>query len=251
MNFTRENIKNRTVLARCCYADMILDMMEASASGDTELYNCMKKKAWMLRYAITQMCEYEEENIFGANVGDDPTAQAYVAVNTMTFPTSVAGATTLTSLKFSGGKGVSDAVDIATQGLSLSTGVDKYYNVVSRLSKDINSYSRANKYTDGIYDVRSKIDITGAKAAAPELITTVTYDRSKFGSASASSVAYSDSAGTVVTTTLDSDAEAPASASSSFTNNMARKFLNQMDEYCGCPCGDHSNVTNDTLPKYI
>ena len=37
MIFNRENIKNRTVLARCCYADMILDMMEASASGDTEL----------------------------------------------------------------------------------------------------------------------------------------------------------------------------------------------------------------------
>lgn len=251
MNFTRQNIVNRTVLARCCYADMIIDMMEASASGDTELYNCMKKKAWMLRYAITQMCEYESDNIFGANVGDDPTAQAYVAVNTTTFPTSVAGATTLTSLKFSGGKGVSGAVDIATPGLSLSTGVDKYYNIVSKISKDINSYSRANKYTDGIYDIKSTIDIAGVKAAAPELITTVTYDRSSFGAAVAASITYSDSAGTVVTTTLDSDSEATASASSSFTNNMARKFLNQMDEYCGCPCGDNSNLTNDTLPKYI
>jgi len=249
MIFNRENIKNRTVLARCCYADMILDMMEASASGDTELYNCMKKKAWMLRYAISQMCEYEEENIFGANVGDDPTAQAYVSVNTMKFPASVAGATTLTSLRFSGSKGVSGAVDIATQGQSLSTGFEKFIVILPKLSKDINSYSRANKYTDGIYDVSSTLDVTNE--AAPTLTTTVIYDRSKFGSASASSVAYSDSAGTVVTKTLDSDAEASASSSSLFTNNMARKFLNQMDEYCGCPCGDHSNVTNDTLPKYI
>lgn len=251
MNFTRQNIVNRTVLARCCYADMIIDIMEASASGDTELYKCMKKKAWLLRYAITQMCEYDENNIFGSNVGEEPAAQAYVAVNTTTFPTTVVGATTLTSLKFSGGKGVSGAVDIATPGLSLSTGGDKYYNVVSKLSKNINSYSRVDKYTDGIYDIKSTIDIEGVKAAAPELITTVTYDRSNFGAAVAASITYSDSAATVVSTTLDSDSEASAPVSSSFTNNMARKFLNQMDEYCGCPCGDNSKVTNDTLPKYI
>lgn len=246
MIFNRSNIKNRTVLARCCYADMILDMMEASASGDTELYNCMKKKAWMLRYAISQMCEYEEENIFGANVGDDPTAQAYVAVNTMKFPEEVGGATTLTTLRFGGYSGV----DIATPGQSLSTGPEKFKVILPKLSKDINSYSRANKYTDGIYDVRSTAS-QDPTTNLGVLTTTVTYDRSKLGAASASSVAYSDSSGTVVTTTLDSDAEATASSSSLFTNNMARKFLNQMDEYCGCPCGDHSNLTNDTLPKYI
>ena len=39
--------------------------------------------------------------------------------------------------------------------------------------------------------------------------------------------------------------------STSFTDDTARKFLNQMDEYCGCPCGDNSKITNDTLPKYI
>ena len=243
MNFTRENIKNRTVLARCCYADMILDMMEASASGDTELYNCMKKKAWMLRYAITQMCEYEEENIFGANVGDDPTAQAYVAVNETKFPDAVVGATTLTSFKFEG-------VDIATPGQSLSTGAEKFKVILPQLSKDINSYSRANKYADGIYDVRSTVS-QDPTTNLGVLTTTVTYDRSKLGAASATSVAYVDSAATAVTRALDSDAEATASASSSFTNNMARKFLNQMDEYCGCPCGDNSKVTNDILPKYI
>ena len=245
MNFTRQNIVNRTVLARCCYADMIIDMMEASASGDTELYNCMKKKAWLLRYAITQMCEYEEEDIFAANVVDDPIAQAYVAVNETTFPEGVVGSTTLTALRFGGDSGV----DIATPGQSLSTGAYKFMIILPKLSKDINSYSRANKYTDGIYDVRSTVDVTNQ--AAPTLTTTVTYDRSKFGPASASSVAYTDSVGTAVIGSLDSDSEASASASSSFTNNMARKFLNQMDEYCGCPCGDHSNVTNDTLPKYI
>lgn len=246
MNFTRQNIVNRTVLARCCYADMIIDMMEASASGDNELYNCMKKKAWLLRYAITQMCEYEEENIFAANVGDDPTAQAYVAVNETTFPDQTSGTTTLTALRFGGDSGV----DIATPGQTLSTGSEKFKVILPRLSKDINSYSRANKYTDGIYDVRSTAS-QDPTTNLGVLTTTVTYDRSKFGAASASSIAYSDSDGTAVTKTLDSDVEAPASASSSFTNNMARKFLNQMDEYCGCPCGDHSNVTNDTLPKYI
>jgi hypothetical protein len=113
MNFTRQNIVNRTVLARCCYADMIIDMMEASASGDTELYNCMKKKAWLLRYAISQMCEYEEEDIFNANVGDDPTAQAYVATTHLKLPSgNSSGVTTLTSLKFGGASGV----NIATPG---------------------------------------------------------------------------------------------------------------------------------------
>ena len=245
MNFTRQNIKNRTVLARCCYADMIIDMMEASASGDTELYNCMKKKAWMLRYAITQMCEYEEEDIFAANVGDDPTAQAYVSVNAITFPEGVVGTTTLTSLRFGGASGV----DVATSGQQLSSGADKFKVILPKLSNDINSYSRANKYTDGIYSVSSKAAQTTTSPFG-ELEITVTYDRTKFGAASASSIAYSDSAGTSTTQTLRSDAIASAS-SSSFTNDMARKFLNQMDEYCGCPCGDNSKITNDTLPKYI
>ena len=248
MNFTRQNIKNRTVLARCCYADMIIDMMEASASGDTELYNCMKKKAWMLRYAISQMCEYESDNIFAANIGDDPTAQAYVAVNTVTFPAgNTAGALDLTALRFGGDSGI----DIATPGKSLYTGVLGWGKVARKLSRDVNSYTRANKYTDGIYKLTSTSKAIALGDDDNSITTTVTYDRSKFGAASASSVAYSDSAGTGVTKALDSDAEAAASASSSFTNNMARKFLNQMDEYCGCPCGDNSKVTNDILPKYI
>lgn len=244
MNFTRQNIANRTVLARCCYADMIIDMMEASSSGDTELYNCMKKKAWLLRYAISQMCEYEEENIFAANVGDDPTAQAYVSVNAITFPIQTSGTTTLTTLRFGGASGV----DIATPGQSLSTGSEKFKVILPRLSKDINSYSRANKYTDGIYDVRSTAS-QDPTTNLGVLTTTVTYDRSKFGAASTSSIDYVDSDGTSTTQTLRSDAI--ASTSSSFTNDIARKFLNQMDEYCGCPCGDHSKVTNDILPKYI
>ncbi len=248
MNFTRQNIVNRTVLARCCYADMIIDMMEASASGDTELYNCMKKKAWLLRYAITQMCEYEEENIFAANVGDDPTAQAYVAVNEVKFPTgNTAGVVDLTTLKFGGGTGI----DIATPGKNLAPYSIDWGKVARQLSEDVNSYTRANKYTDGIYKVKSTFKGVGYGDDENTITTTITYDRGKFGAASASSVAYTDSVGTAVTGSLDSDSEASASASSSFTNNMARKFLNQMDEYCGCPCGDHSNVTNDTLPKYI
>jgi hypothetical protein len=248
MNFTRENIKNRTVLARCCYADMILDMMEASASGDTELYNCMKRKAWMLRYAISQMCEYEEENIFGANVGDDPTAQAYVAVNEVKFPTGITGGVVdLTALRFGGGSGV----DIATPGKNLAPYSIDWGKVTRQLSEDVNSYTRANKYTDGIYKVKSTFKSVGGGDDENTITTTITYDRGKFGAASASSLAYTDSASTEVTKSLDSDSEAPASASSYFTNNMARKFLNQMDEYCGCPCGDNSKITNDILPKYI
>lgn len=248
MNFTRQNIVNRTVLARCCYADMIIDMMEASASGDTELYNCMKKKAWLLRYAISQMCEYEEEDIFDANVGDDPTAQAYVAVNEVKFPTgNTTGVVDLTTLKFGGGTGI----DIATPGKNLAPYSVSWGKVARQLSEDVNSYTRANKYTDGIYKVKSTFKSVGAGDDENTITTTITYDRGKFGAASASSLAYTDSASTEVTKSLDSDSEAPASASSSFTNDMARKFLNQMDEYCGCPCGDHSQATNDILPKYI
>ena len=74
----------------------------------------------------------------------------------------------------------------------------------------------------------------------------------KKSAASASSVTYSDSAGTAVTRSLDSDSEAPTSASSFFTNNMARKFLNQMDDLCGCPCGcSDAKILDDNLPKYI
>ncbi len=248
MNFTRQNIVNRTVLARCCYADMIIDMMEASASGDTELYNCMKKKAWLLRYAISQMCEYEEEDIFNANVGDDPTAQAYVAVNEVKFPTgNTAGVVDLTTLTF----GVASSVDIATPGKNLAPASIDWGKVARGLSKDVNSYTRANKYTDGIYKVKSTFKAIELGDDDNTITTTITYDRGTFGAASATSVTYTDSVGTAVTRSLDSDAAAPASASSSFTNNMARKFLNQMDEYCGCPCGDNSKITNDTLPKYI
>ena len=247
MNFTRQNIVNRTVLARCCYADMIIDMMEASASGDNELYNCMKKKAWLLRYAITQMCEYEEEDIFTANVGDDPTAQAYVAVNKIVFPTGVtSGAVNLTSLRFGGSSGI----DIATPGKNLASGKLAWGKVAFLLSEDSNSYTRANKYTDGIYKVKSTILGIYLGDSENSMTTTVTYDRGKFGAATSSSISYVDDAGTAPTKSLTSDNVSSASYSS-FTNDMARKFLNQMDEYCGCPCGDNSKITNDTLPKYI
>jgi len=246
MNFTRQNIKNRTVLARCCYADMIIDMMEASASGDTELYNCMKKKAWLLRYAVSQMCEYEQEDIFNANVGDDPTAQAYVATTHLQFPSgNSSGVTTLTSLRFGGASGV----DIATPGMSLGTGLG-FGKVANLLSNNINSYTRDSKYTDGIYKVESTRKGTFYGDDENSITTTITYDRTRFGAADSSSLSYIDSNGISTTQTLRSDAIASAT-SSSFTNDMARKFLNQMDEYCGCPCGDNSKVLNDTLPKYI
>ena len=67
MTFTETNINNRTVLARCCFADMVIDMMEARAIGDTDLYECKKRKAMFLNYAIGEMCAYIDEGIFTLN----------------------------------------------------------------------------------------------------------------------------------------------------------------------------------------
>jgi hypothetical protein len=249
MIFNQSNITNRTVLARCCFADMVIDMMEARAIGDTDTYECKKRKAMFLNYAIGEMCTYIDEGIFNANVGDDPTAQAYVAVNEVKFPTgNTRGVVDLTALRFGGDSGV----DIATPGRNLTPFSVGWGKVAWRLSEDVNSYTRANKYTDGIYKVKSTFKGVVYGDDENTITTTITYDRGKFGAASASSVAYSDSAGTAVTRSLDSDSKAPTSASSSFTNNMARKFLNQMDELCGCPCGcSAAKILDDNLPKYI
>ena len=67
MTFTETNINNRTVLARCCFADMVIDMMEARAIGDTDLYECKKRKAMFLNYAIGEMCKYIDEGVFTLN----------------------------------------------------------------------------------------------------------------------------------------------------------------------------------------
>ena len=58
MIFNQSNITNRTVLARCCFADMVIDMMEARTIGDTDTYECKKRKAMFLNYAIGEMCTY-------------------------------------------------------------------------------------------------------------------------------------------------------------------------------------------------
>ena len=71
MIFNQSNITNRTVLARCCFADMVIDMLEARAIGDTELYECKKKKAMFLSYAIGEMCTYIDEGIYTLNQSTD------------------------------------------------------------------------------------------------------------------------------------------------------------------------------------
>ena len=71
MIFSEQNILNRTVLARCCFADMVIDMLEARAIGDTELYECKKKKAMFLSYAIGEMCTYIDESIYTLNQSTD------------------------------------------------------------------------------------------------------------------------------------------------------------------------------------
>ena len=71
MIFSEQNILNRTVLARCCFADMVIDMLEARAIGDTELYECKKKKAMFLSYAIGEMCTYIDEGIYTLNQSTD------------------------------------------------------------------------------------------------------------------------------------------------------------------------------------
>ena len=64
MIFNQSNITNRTVLARCCFADMVIDMMEARTIGDTDTYECKKRKAMFLNYTIGEMCTYIDEGVF-------------------------------------------------------------------------------------------------------------------------------------------------------------------------------------------
>jgi hypothetical protein len=238
MNFTRENIKNRTVLARCCYADMIIDMMEASASGDTELYDCMKKKAWMLRYAITQMCEYESHNIFGKNIAQEPIINAKVLYSVSTFPDgNTAGGVNVDSATLGG-------VNLATPGAVLTTGVTTWGEVLHMYSILGNNFTPLSD--QGVYYVNSSSTVN----SDGNVVTTtyIYYDPNLLGSEPAYSATTSP-ATPVATYTLDYSSL--SENLNYFTNDTARAFLNQMDEYCGCPCGDHSKVTNDILPKYI
>ena len=71
MIFNESNITNRTVLARCCFADMVIDMLEARAIGDTEMYECKKRKAMFLSYAINEMCTYIDEGVYTLNQSED------------------------------------------------------------------------------------------------------------------------------------------------------------------------------------
>ena len=67
MIFNDQNIRNRVALAKCCYADLIIEMIEAAATGDREKQKCKMKKAVILSYAINQMCKYIEEGIYSLN----------------------------------------------------------------------------------------------------------------------------------------------------------------------------------------
>ena len=146
MIFNEQNILNRTVLARCCFADMVIDMLEARAIGDTEMYECKKRKAMFLSYAINEMCTYIDEGVYTLNQSEDT-------------------------------------------GGSYST----------QLTNRVDSYSTS----------------TGA-----------------FFGTSLNQIAYT--------------------GGSCFKDSTAKKFLAQMDELCGCPCGcSPSKILDDNLPKYI
>lgn len=71
MIFNEQNITNRTIIARCCFADLVFEMLEAGAIGDNEAYQCKRKKALLLSYAIEQMCEYVSDGVFTLNQDDD------------------------------------------------------------------------------------------------------------------------------------------------------------------------------------
>ena len=238
MNFTESNINNRTVLARCCYADMIIDMMEASASGDKKLYDCMKKKAWMLKYSIDQMCEYLSENMFGQNIAEEPIIKARVLTSTSTFAdAATAGAVNVGAATLGG-------VNLITPGTVLTTVATTWGQVMSIYSSLLNNYTQS--HNDGIYYFNANTSVNSDGNVVSNV--TIYYDSSIIGLEPAYSITTSPAHPATVFTLNYSDL---TTSTSWFSNNMARKFLNQMDEYCGCPCGDNSNVTNDTLPKYI
>lgn len=233
MNFTESNINNRTVLARCCYADMIVDMMEASASGDNELYDCMKKKAWMLKYSIDQMCEYLSDNLFSINAGLWGHSEA--AGNVVAVP---GGAITVTHMRFVLTADPTQYVELIPPGYVFSA--TSHADVVAELAIAMTSYS--DPLVDTI--VVNGQDDSGLFRFIIEEDTGVwgTY-----------TLSLSATGGFTITAPVPEQIvnQYMLPASTSFTDNTARKFLNQMDEYCGCPCGDNSNVTNDILPKYI
>lgn len=73
MNFNVDNIRNRTALARCCFADMMIRMMEAASNGDSDLEDCLRKKAWLLNYAISEICYFYDNKMLAKNsVNPDP-----------------------------------------------------------------------------------------------------------------------------------------------------------------------------------
>jgi hypothetical protein len=238
MNFTRQNIKNRTVLARCCYADMLIDMMEASASGDNELYNCMKKKAWLLRYAISQMCDYESHNIFGKNIAQEPIINAKVLYTVNTFAdANTAEGVNINSATLGG-------VNLVTPGAALTTGVTTWGQVMANYSNMASNFTPLND--EGVYYLNSSSTVNSDGNVVTT--TSIYYDANLLGAEPAYNATTSPA---FPTATYTLNYSSLSENLNYFTNGTARKFLNQMDEYCGCPCGDNSKVLNDTLPKYI
>lgn len=77
MIFNEQNIFNRTAIAKCCYADLIISMMEDAATGDMEQYSCKRRKAIVLSYAIQQMCEYISDGIYSLNQNENTEVKCF------------------------------------------------------------------------------------------------------------------------------------------------------------------------------
>jgi hypothetical protein len=56
MIFNQSNITNRTVLARCCFADMVIDMLEARAIGDTDTVRVQEEKGNVPERMLSERC---------------------------------------------------------------------------------------------------------------------------------------------------------------------------------------------------
>ena len=234
MIFNQSNITNRTVLARCCFADMVIDMMEARAIGDTDTYECKKRKAMFLNYAIGEMCEYLSDNLFSINAG----LWVHVEEKGMTVAVP-GGAITVTHMRFVSNTDATQYVELIPPGYVFSA--TSHADVVAELAIAVTSYS------DPLWD---SIVVNGQNDSSLFRFI-VEQDTSIW---SGYTLSLSATAGFTISSAVPVQIvnQYYLPKSTSFTDNMARKFLNQMDALCGCPCGcSAAKILDDNLPKYI
>jgi hypothetical protein len=237
MIFNQSNITNRTVLARCCFADMVIDMMEARTIGDTDTYECKKRKAMFLNYAIGEMCDYVSDKLFYINAG----SWGHVEEQNMTLNAS-AGAVVVTYMRFVKDDDPTQYVELVTPGFS--------FTATGSGTADMDAViAEINSYEDPLWD---NIIVTAQRDAVSNKFRFIVEADISFWNGYKLQI--SATAGFTISSAVPAEIVngyyLPAPIC--FTDDTARKFINQMDDLCGCPCGcSAAKILDDNLPKYI